>query len=236
MRGHGRRPGAQGPVSASARRLLAAADEEEVLVKPKQGESGRNYTGKTKVLSEGPLKGATMRAFNNGRHTLWDLDPDSYDAFPWAAKHTSRRASGEAVYAPIRSKEAAGGDLQCLRCFRKTGQPVLGPNGNLLYNLRTCHFRTDHMLSYEPSWWGRNIHGNFAEQVHSGAAQTLCNRCEADRAYDALPGQGTSHKYDEKAEGVMVKKRKVGKAKAAKAAKAAKKPGKKKAADSDDGD
>ena len=207
-------------------------------MKPKQGEAGRDYTGETKVLSEGHLKGATMRAFKSGaaRDTYWDLDPDSYDAFPWAAKHTRRIASGESKDPSIRSKEAAGGDLKCIRCFRKTGQPVLGPGGNLLYNLRSCHFRTDHLLSYEPSWWGKRVHGNFTEQVKSGAAQTLCNRCEADRTYDALPGQGTSHKYDEKAEGEMVKKRKVGKAKAAKAAKAAKKSCKMKAADSDDGD
>ena len=210
MRGHSRLPGAQGPISQSARRLLDAADEEEVLMKPKKGEAGRAYTGETKVLSEGHLKGATMRAFKNShRETIWDLAPVSYDAFPWAAKHTRRIASGEAKDPSIRSKEAAGGALTCLRCDCQTGQPVLGPGGNLLYYLRTCHFRTDHLLSYEPSWWRKKIHGNFTEQVKSGTAQTLCIDCESDRTYDALPGQGTSHTYDEKAEGKMIKKRKV---------------------------
>ena len=114
------------------------------------------------------------------------------------AKHTRRNSSGEPEAAAIEAKESYGAELECALCGRPTGQPVVGRDGEHLYNRRPCHFKIDHTKHRKPSWLGTNDWRVLLEQLENGDAQVLCLRCEANKTYDAPPGQGTSHNYTTK--------------------------------------
>lgn len=197
--GHKGVPGAQGKPSAAASRYLAAEDHTEVLVKEKEGKRAR--LAETKKLGEdaGDFNGVTLKAFtgsaSEGKRSQkrWELDPKSYDLVPWAAQCTRRTGSGEAENPKIRAMEELGPDVECFSCGSKTGLSVVDLDGEHLYNRRVCHYVLDHTKAEKPSWFKTKRIGVLAQQLKDGDAKVLCLFCNAERTFDAAPGQGTVH-------------------------------------------